>query len=94
MPSSDSSPCIKMNPGCKRGEMVHGDESPDAINRVPTDKTAHILLKSLIRSLPDIRDLVTFDRALRSDACFTSRQIDKELHRLRIAQRVHANSLL
>jgi hypothetical protein len=36
MPSGDSSPCIRMNSGYKRGERVHGDESPDAINRVPT----------------------------------------------------------
>jgi hypothetical protein len=25
-----------MNPGRKRGERVHGDESPDGINAVPT----------------------------------------------------------
>src|SRR5450755_226216 len=36
MPSSDSSQHITMNPGGRRVEAVHGDESPDAINRVPT----------------------------------------------------------
>jgi len=36
MPSGDSSPSIRMNPGSKRGERVHGDESPDGINAVPT----------------------------------------------------------
>jgi hypothetical protein len=36
MPSSDSSQHIKMNPGSKRVQIIHGDESPDAINRVPT----------------------------------------------------------
>jgi len=29
--SGDSSPCIRMNPGSKRGERVHGDESLDGI---------------------------------------------------------------
>ncbi len=37
MPSGNSSPCITMNSGSKRAEAVHGDESPDAINRVPTN---------------------------------------------------------
>ena len=36
MPSSDSSQHITMNPGGRHVEAVHGDESPDAINRVPT----------------------------------------------------------
>ena len=36
MPSGDSSPCIRMRTGRTCVEIVHGDESPDAINRVPT----------------------------------------------------------
>jgi hypothetical protein len=36
MPSSDASQHITMNPGGRHVEAVHGDESPDAINRVPT----------------------------------------------------------
>jgi hypothetical protein len=36
MPSGDSSPYTRTKPGNKRVERVHGDESPDAINRVPT----------------------------------------------------------
>jgi len=38
MPSGDSSPCIKMNSGNKRVETVHGDESLDGINAVPTEE--------------------------------------------------------
>jgi hypothetical protein len=37
MPSGDSSPCTTMNSGSKRAETVHGDESPDGINWVPTN---------------------------------------------------------
>jgi|GEM_PF-2545489 hypothetical protein len=36
MPSGDSSPWLGMNPGHKLVEAVHGDESPDGINAVPT----------------------------------------------------------
>jgi len=48
--SGDSSPCITMNSGSKRAETVHGDESPDAINRVPTNIFSNRLLG--IFSLP------------------------------------------
>ena len=36
MPSGDSSPCTSMKTGITCIDTVHGDESPDAINRVPT----------------------------------------------------------
>jgi hypothetical protein len=34
-----------MIPGRKRVETIHGDESPDGINAVPTEKTALIFVK-------------------------------------------------
>ncbi len=36
MASGDLSPCTRMYAGPKRVEAVYGDESPDAINQVPT----------------------------------------------------------
>ncbi len=36
MASGDSSPCIEMDRGSKPIETSQGDESPDAINGVPT----------------------------------------------------------
>src|SRR5450755_4215293 len=36
MPSSDSSPSVTAHPAYQHDGTVHGDESPDAINRVPT----------------------------------------------------------
>ena len=35
MPSGDSSPCTSIKPGRKRVDVVHGDESPDAIKSGP-----------------------------------------------------------
>ena len=31
-----------VNPGCKGVEMLHGDESPDAVNAVPTNNTIFV----------------------------------------------------
>jgi|GEM_PF-2812032 len=45
MPSGDSSPCTlstRLLPGVI---LLQGDESPDAINRVPTKKGVSVLLR-------------------------------------------------
>jgi hypothetical protein len=34
--SGNSLPCRGVNPGGKRGEWLHGNELPDAVNGVPT----------------------------------------------------------
>jgi len=53
MPSSDSSPSVTAHPAYQHDGTVHGDESPDAINRVPTGNMAsfrrrYFIVKAII----------------------------------------------